>query len=129
MGHLLGVICKDCGEKYTVSEGSGFLFHILRCDTCGKGKPIRVTELEEIYSIYFEEINSSIFIPSSHPYIFSKDDYPFGPIDYFPYYHKVEDFLGKCSCGGNFRLNAQNRCPNCRSTIYKKDPNGLDIQY
>jgi len=129
MGHLFGVICKDCGEKYNVSEGSGLIFHILRCDACGKGKPIRVKKLEEICSILFEEINSSIFIPSLHHHIFSIDANPFGSNDYFTYCFKLEDFFGRCCCGGHFRFNVLKRCPNCRSAMYENDPDGPDIQY
>ena len=34
-----------------------------------------------------------------------------------------------CECGGRFTLEAQPRCPKCRSTDLERDPSGFEIMY
>jgi hypothetical protein len=35
MGTEHGAKCKKCGHSFGVSEGGGFVFHMLHCDRCG----------------------------------------------------------------------------------------------
>ncbi len=34
-----------------------------------------------------------------------------------------------CKCGGTFSTDAPPRCPKCRSTNLKRDPDGIEILY
>ena len=54
MGILRGVICRACGQKSTVSEGGGFVFHLLRCDLCGDAKSISFEEIGEPHLRYLK---------------------------------------------------------------------------
>lgn len=40
MGHQFGAICSACGHHFDVSEGGGFIFDLLHCDTCGRTKTV-----------------------------------------------------------------------------------------
>ena len=35
MGLTNNAKCLDCGHKFELSQGEGFTFHLLRCDSCG----------------------------------------------------------------------------------------------
>lgn len=40
MGHQFGAICSACGHHFDVSEGGGFIFDLLHCDTCGRTQAV-----------------------------------------------------------------------------------------
>jgi predicted Zn-ribbon and HTH transcriptional regulator len=35
----------------------------------------------------------------------------------------------RCDCGGRFTVDALARCPECRSTKFDRDPNGMTVMY
>ena len=49
MGSIFGVICDNCGHKFEVNCGGGFIFHLLHCDKCGKEKSILFEESGEAH--------------------------------------------------------------------------------
>ncbi|MHA1610600.1 MAG: hypothetical protein ACTSVZ_03870 [Promethearchaeota archaeon] len=40
MGRVFGAKCKACGEKFDYSEGGGFNFAIIQCDSCFRSKDV-----------------------------------------------------------------------------------------
>ena len=42
---------------------------------------------------------------------------------------KVEQLAGVCKCGGKFKVNAFVRCPRCKSSDWRGDPEGRVIRY
>jgi len=57
MGCISEAICKDCGTRYPIRMGGGFVCHDLHCDKCGKEKTVTFREVDEAPSKYrsFEE--------------------------------------------------------------------------
>jgi hypothetical protein len=43
------------------------------------------------------------------------------------YYKAVENFAGKCKCGGDFTFDAEPRCPKCGSLEFEKC--GIQVDY
>ena len=46
MGHTVKAGCLDCGKRFTIDQGGGFIFHLVRCDGCGKQKRILFADLD-----------------------------------------------------------------------------------
>lgn len=101
MGEFYDALCNDCGTKFEVCEGSGMNAMPLHCTQCGK----------------------------EWTWNFGDDPVPW-VMDYGP---RPGDFIitnaegpdpPPCECGGTFRVDASPRCPNCRSTNFRRDPLG-----
>ncbi len=84
MGQAFQATCKKCGHKFRVSEGGGFTFFLLHCDTCGQEK-----------YLYEEEMGTAFKNPSERE-------------------RWKADYVPPCSCGGRFTDDAPARCPKCR---------------
>lgn len=41
-----------------------------------------------------------------------------------PNYEGIDKLVGKCSCGGDFAVDAEPRCPECGSDKYEPEPEG-----
>jgi hypothetical protein len=54
MGAGISAKCLDCGSEFTVNEGGGLSFHLLRCDTCGETKGVGFGELGELHLRYLK---------------------------------------------------------------------------
>ena len=52
-----------------------------------------------------------------------------GPAAWQVHRQALEEHAGRCRCGGHFRVGAPARCPKCRSTDYREDPEGHSILY
>lgn len=115
MGTEYSAKCKQCGCKFTVSEGGGFFFHLLHCDTCGIDKSISFEELGELHLRYLKGLTGPYCIASSAHDKAVREHYPGEPISEEEYHGKIQEILGQCECGGHFRFNAPARCPQCRS--------------
>jgi len=57
MGSESSARCLDCDEAFTVCEGGGFFFHLLRCDRCGAGKSIPFDKLGELHLRYLKGLS------------------------------------------------------------------------
>jgi len=120
MGMQIVAKCHDCGEKFTADDGGGFIFHLVRCDKCGKTRSISHDELGELHVRYVKGLHIPFSIATSkadkkiqkHPTIdvISEAEYNKG----------IEAFAGKCGCRGKFKLNAPIRCSKCHSKRIKK---------
>lgn len=105
MGTAYDATCQQCGHRFEVHEGGGFFFHLLHCDMCGRTKNISFDEVRE-----------------SAPEDGSETASPFD-------YETVEAMAGQCRCGGAFRMDAPARCPKCRSSDLKQEPDGNVVMY
>lgn len=124
MGSKSGVICKDCSTKYNMFKGGGFRFHLLHCDICGKEKQVSFRELGDIHLRYIKGLNVPYCMATNESDKFIQENYPGDSIGEDEYHSLVEEFSGKCECGGNYSFDAPQRCPNCRSTESEFDPEG-----
>lgn len=127
MGTRIGARCLDCDEDYSISEGGGFFFHLLRCDTCGQGRSVGFDELGETHLRYLKGLNGPYAMVSAEHDRRVQEDYDGEPLAEEDYHREVERLAGACECGGSFRFDAPPRCPACRSTRY--EPAGGMILY
>ncbi len=128
MGMAYKALCRRCGAKFNVREGGGFVFHLLHCDQCGREKSVYVNELGEIHNRYIKGLS----IPfSSHTASYDRhiqETYEGESITKEQYNYEVESVAGKCECGGNFRLDAKARCPQCKSADFE-DTGEVELNY
>jgi len=115
MGHAYQAKCKKCGHEFNVEEGGGFLFHLLRCDKCGKTKSINFDELGESHSKYIKGLIVPYSVATSKQDKYIQENYPGESISEEEYHSEVEKIAGKCKCGGQFTFEAPPRCPKCKS--------------
>ena len=127
MGHEYRTKCKDCGHKFTVSKGGGFIFHLLRCDKCGRTKSISFDKLGEIHDRYLKGLPGPYAIVTQKHDEFVKDNYKGEPLSEEEYERLVELKVGNCRCGGKYTFNAKPRCPKCRSL--KLEEGHITIMY
>ena len=111
MGHRVKAKCLDCGEVFTVEDGGGFYFHLVRCDTCGKTKEISFTDLR-----YQEALGKSSGIASPEPDEDIREQAPVESESEDEYQSAIEAAAGRCRCRGKYTSDAPPRCPTCRST-------------
>ena len=107
MGHSYQAICKKCSKHFNVEEGGGFMFHLVRCDKCGKTKSVPFDKIEHLRDKFSDD-------PWSEKY-----------------YEAVAQFAGKHRCikKGKYVNKAPVRCPGCFSTEYEDDPDGRMLYY
>ncbi len=129
MGSSFGAICNECGEKYMVSQGGGFCFHLLHCERCGKEKSIGFDELGEIHLSYLKELSGPYCIATREHDKEVQEGYPGEPLSEVEYDAKVEEIAGTCKCGGHFTFDALARCPRCKSDDYREYPEVCGVMY
>lgn len=122
-------ICKNCGRRFKIMDGGGFTFHMLRCDTCGKHKSVKFEQLGELHLRYLKGLNQPYSLATAHYDSLIKELFPGEPLPKDSYEAAIEEFVGKCKCGGQFRFKASPRCPRCRSTDFEEDPKGSALFY
>ena len=128
MGYEYLAKCNKCGIKFRVSEGGGFLFHLLRCDACGKKKSIRFRDIGEPHLQFIKGLDRPYCAFSSASDENIQNNYPGLPITEEEYNAKVEDIVGDCECGGAYKFNALPRCPECKS-LELEDTGEISICY
>jgi len=116
MGHQISATCLDCGCTFKLIRGGGFFFHLVRCDKCGKTKTITFEDLGELHIRYLKGLPGPYCIASAEQDENVRKHALVEPISEDEYHKGIEDFTGKCRCGGQFTLTAPARCPMCRST-------------
>jgi hypothetical protein len=122
MGISFNAICNQCGHKFMVSKGGGFVFHRLECDTCGNSKSMSFEEIGEPHLRYLKGLPGPYCIATREHDKDVKENYPGEPLSREEYHSMVENLAGKCSCGGSFKFDAPSRCPKCRSSNLREDP-------
>jgi len=120
MGHRVEAKCLDCGAIFSVDHGGGFFFHLVRCDKCGKTKSIGFDELGELHLRYLKGLPGAYCVATSERDEDVRKHAPLEPISENEYQSAIRAIAGKCSCGGNYTLDAPPRCPKCRSTRLKE---------
>lgn len=116
MGSEVEAKCLDCGKIFTVKDGGGFFFHLVRCNKCGKTKSIGFDDLGELHLRYLKGLPAPYCIASSeHDRIIQKHA-TIEAISEEEYHRGIDAIAGKCRCGGKYTLDAPSRCPKCRST-------------
>jgi len=108
--------CKQCGHVAEFHDGGGFFFHLLHCDTCGADKRVGFDELGEMHLRYLKGLSGPYAIISMEHDEWVRKNYPGEPLSREEYHAEVGKLAGQCECGGQFSMNAPNRCPKCRST-------------
>ncbi len=116
MGYTISATCRECGCRFKVKYGGGFVYHQLRCDRCGEAISVGFHELGDLHLRYVKELPKRPYaFATSERDIHIKDHVKCKYISKKDYYKGVEEFAGKCVCGGDFTMDAPPRCPKCRS--------------
>jgi len=129
MGHGYDVICNKCHRKFRVSEGGGFVFHLLHCNKCGKEKSIGFEELGEIHLRYLKGLPGPYCVATAEHDRHIKENYPSESLNEDEYNFEIEKMAGGCECTGEFKVDASARCTGCKSKSFTRDPNGCEIMY
>jgi hypothetical protein len=116
MGTLYEGRCGDCGHRFALRSGGGFLFHLLRCETCGDDRSVPFEELGELHGRWLKGLPGVYAIATARLEEAWRQATPGDPIGDDEYRGAVEEHAGVCGCGGRFRFDAPARCPRCRST-------------
>ncbi len=122
MGSTTGVICRTCGERFTISSGGGFSFDLLHCDTCGEDRSVGHQELGDIHFRFVKGLPGPYAVARAKMDRQIQTEYPGEPLTRGEYHAAAEATLEPCTCGGRFRYGAPARCPGCRSTDEQWDP-------
>ncbi len=120
MGHTMNAKCHECGNTFTVDKGGGFFFHLLRCDKCGKTKPIGFDRLGELHLRYLKGLPGPYCVASRDHDKHVREHADVEPISEVEYHKGVEAIAGRCRCRGNYKLDAPPRCPKCRSAVIEE---------
>jgi hypothetical protein len=126
MGCTLTAKCLDCGESFTVDDGGGFCFHLLRCDRCGVERSVGFEELGLTHIRYLKGLSGPYCIASMEHDEWVRKNAPVEPLSEGEYHKSIEEQAGSCRCGGRYALDAPPRCPKCRSARIKQ---GELVQY
>jgi hypothetical protein len=129
MGQSLGVICNACGVRFRVSDGGGFVFHLLHCDRCGTERSIGFDEIGEPHLRYLKGLKVPYAMATADHDLHVEKHYRGEPITEAEYHRIVEDLCGECECGGSFRFDAPARCPECGSADHRRDPEAGVVMY
>jgi Zn finger protein HypA/HybF involved in hydrogenase expression len=116
MGDKFEAKCNDCGHVFSVSDGGGFTFHLLRCNQCGETKTVLFEEIADLHFRYLKGLPGPYSVVTSERDEWIKEDYDGEPISESEYYRGVEEFAGRCHCKGEYKIEAPPRCPKCHSS-------------
>jgi predicted Zn-ribbon and HTH transcriptional regulator len=120
MGETYLAKCKKCGFEFSVSEGGGFRFHLLRCDKCGKTRSIDFDKIGEPHLGFIKGLDGPYCMATADSDRNIQKNYLGEPLTESEYRATVEKMVGKCRCGGKYRFAAPPRCPKCRSPRIEK---------
>ena len=115
MGHTFEALCNDCGHVFSVSDGGGVTFHLVRCNKCGETKQILFDEIADLHFRYLKGLPGPYSIATSERDEWIREHYDGEPISETEYYSGVEKFAGRCDCKGEYKMDAPPRCPKCHS--------------
>jgi len=124
MGTERGVICDECGERFSVTGGGRFAFHLLHCWDCGLESTVGFDELGELHERYIKGLDTPYSTATWRSDLAVQRDDSIQPLDEVSYRAEVERRAGHCECGGAFSFRAGSRCPACGSERYDEDPEG-----
>lgn len=122
MGSRTGNVCRDCGTRFLVTEGGGFFFDELHCEACGGTRGISHQELGDLHLAFVKGLPGPYAMARMELDRRIKAEYPGAPLSRDEYHAAAEATLERCGCGGRYRYDAPARCPTCRSTQDRWDP-------
>jgi len=120
LGQIVKAECLKCGKSFTIEDGGGFYFHLLRCDKCGITKPIGFEEIPELHQRYLKGLSGPYCIATADHDMQVQKNANIKPIDENEYHKKIVNLAGNCKCSGKFTFNAPPRCPKCHSKDIKE---------
>ncbi len=131
MGSASGFICRPCGARFMSSDGGGFFFDLLHCDTCGATRSVSHQDLGDIHLGFVKGLPGPYAVARRDMDRRIQAEYPGKPLTRGEYHTAAEATLEACKCGGTFRYDAPARCPECRSTseLWDVDPNGPMVSF
>ena len=129
MGREFVATCRNCGGECTISDGGGFVFHLLHCDQCGGEKGMPFDEIGEPHLRYLKGLAGPYSMATAEHDRDVKENYPGEPLAEDEYHRIVEEMAGTCTCGGRFRFDAPPRCPNCHSDDLEYDEDRPSVMY
>jgi hypothetical protein len=131
MGTAYSYICRACGERFMATDGGGFMFDLLHCDTCGATTSVSHQELGEIHLGFVKGLPGPYAVARAAMDRRIQAEYPGETLTSDEYHAAAEATVATCDCGGRFTYDAPARCPGCRSTSdqWDEDPAGgrMDI--
>jgi len=77
------------------------------------------SEVGDIHVMYVKRLKGPYCVASAYMDRMIQNDPTIVPIDEDIYHLGVEDYAGKCACGGAFTFEAPPRCPKCKSDNYE----------
>lgn len=133
MGWLTQVICNRCDARFEVGSGHTRRSWCLRCAVCGATKVVSKEEVEDprggdfsLAPINQKEMEGLAADPERAQRFIAEVFSGPSPA-WLAWEQRVEDSLPPCKCDGQFRFGAPARCPRCRSTDYRTDPDGWEM--
>jgi hypothetical protein len=127
MGRVFDAICRECGTHFTVQDGGGFKYEVLHCDRCGRPCSVEHADVRDAYQGYLRGLAEKHGLDFARTAPDFDGGYSGGRVTELEYQDALEHAAGSCECGGEFRLDARPRCPECRSTAFGEDPDGNEI--
>jgi hypothetical protein len=120
LGTMAEAECLDCKGQFSVSEGGGFAFHLLRCEQCGEETSVGFDELGDLHVRYLKGSERPYTVVHAEQHRHVRDHVDVEPLSSEEYFAAVEVAAGQCDCGGKLSFDAPARCPECRSTRYRE---------
>ena len=80
MGSRYNAICLDCGDYFSIDEGGGFFFHLLKCDACGKDREVSFDKLGELYFRFLKGLKTPCTISTKSSDKFIQKNYKGEPV-------------------------------------------------
>ena len=127
MGISYIATCRKCQTRFRASEHGGVNFHLLHCDNCGAEKTVSHKDLGKIHLKFIKGLPIPYSSASAKFDTFIQKFYPVASIGEKEYFHAIEEYAGKCICGGKYSMKAGPRCPQCNSP--EIDKHNCDIGY
>lgn len=106
MGYQFEATCSSCSHRFTVREGGGEMFDLLHCDRCGRDRSVDYAKVGDARQAELQ-----------------------GPAAWQVHRQALEEHAGRGRCGGHSRVGVLARCPKCRSTDLREDPEGHSMLY
>ena len=121
MGQIVRASCLECDERFEMTSGGGFTFHLLRCDTCGRTTAISFAALGDLHLRYLKGLSGPYCLATAEHDERVRTNSDIVPISTEEYHRRVEERVGQCRCGGRYRFSAPARCPKCRATHLREE--------